>query len=395
MALSDAACRNAKPREKAYKIADGGGLYLFISPSGGKLWRQDYAHEGKRRTASFGKYPAVGLARARDERDKIKAALAEGLDPNAKAPSGPTFEEVARAWYAANLPKWKTSYSARFWRQIESDILTGIGSTPIVDIEAPKVLELLRAIESRDAIYTARRIHQMVSTIFRFAIAGGLTKFNPAADLHVALKPVPKEKHRAALKEGELPDFFRRLAKYDGERQTALALKAVAHTFVRTNEIRFAKWSEFDGNTWRIPADRMKMGREHLVPLSRQARAIFDELRELADGSEWVLPGAYRVKPISENTLLYAVYRMGLHSRASVHGLRATASTILNESEQPIWDRDGIEHQLAHAPDDAIRAAYNRGERWQMRVRMMQWYSDLLDKHEKAGIANDLAGLLD
>jgi integrase len=233
----------------------------------------------------------------------------------------------------------------------------------------------------------------MVNLVFKYAIVEGHITNNPAADLHVALKAVPKGKHRSALAESDLPDFFRRLASYDGDRQTVVALKVVAHTFVRTDEIRFAKWDEFEGDIWRIPAERMKMGREHLVPLSRQSLALFDELRELSKGNEWVLPGQWPHKPISENTLLYAIYRLGLHSRATVHGFRATASTILNESE--LWDRDAIEIQLAHAPDDAIRAAYNRGDRWKSRVKMVQWYSDLLDKHEKAGLAQtDLSELL-
>ncbi|KAB2952498.1 MAG: DUF4102 domain-containing protein [Rhizobiaceae bacterium] len=393
MTLTDVQCRNAKPRERRYNLTDGRGLFLLVKPNGSKLWRQDYAFEGIRRTANFGPYPATSLAQARERRDALKLAIKEGRDPAAKAEdTRPTFEKIAREWFAANVSKWKTSYSARFWKRIEVDILPGIGSKAIADIEPLQVLEALRAIEGREAVYTARRIHQMVNLVFKFAVVSGHIKHNPAADLHVALKPVPKERHRSALKEADLPVFFRKLAQYDGERQTALALKAVAHTFVRTSELRFARWSEFESDIWRIPAERMKMGREHLVPLTRQTKALFEELRALAKGSEWVLPGPRTAKPISENTLLYALYRLGYRSRASVHGFRATASTILNESG--LWRDDVIERQLAHVPEDQIRAAYNRGSFWEERIRMMQWFSDLLDRHERIGIANDLSDLL-
>ncbi|MBN9074865.1 MAG: hypothetical protein BGN87_22605 [Rhizobiales bacterium 65-79] len=393
MKLTDVQCRNAKPRERPYNLTDGHGLFLLVKPNGSKLWRQDHAFQGKRRTANFGPYPATTLAQARDMRDELKQAISEGRDPSAKPEDArPTFEKIAREWFSANVSKWKTSYSARFWRQIERDVFTVVGSKAIADIEPLQILESLRAIEGRDAVYTARRIHQMVNQICKFAVVSGHIKHNPAADLHVALKPVPREKHRAALKETDLPKFLMKLGNYNGERQTMLALRVVAHTFVRTNEIRFAKWREFEGDMWRISAERMKMGREHLVPLSRQASALFGQLRMIAGESEWVLPGPRSGKPISENTLLYALYRLGYHSRASVHGFRATASTILNESG--LWRPDVIERQLAHVPEDQIRAAYNRGTFWDERVRMMQWYSDLLDKHEKAGIARDFSDLL-
>lgn len=400
MKLTDTVCRTAKPKAKAYNLTDGAGLALQIRPAGGKLWLQDYKAGGKRNTASFGPYPNVTLAEAREKSRELKELIASGVDPRAIKAQAPidnraTFEQVARDWFRTKESGWKTSYSLRIWSRVADDILPDLGKKAIEDIDPPTVLAVLRKIEGREAVYKARRLHQMTSQIFRFAIAGGIIKLNPAADLHVALKPIPKAKHRAALKEAELPAFLARVERYDGERQTAVAIKLVAHTFVRTAEIRLAKWGELEGDVWRIPAERMKMGREHLVPLTRQAKALFEELRSLAKGSEWMLPGPRTGQPISENTLLFAMYRMGYRSRATVHGLRATASTILNESEDPVWDRDGIEHQLAHAPDDAIRAAYNRGQRWEQRVRMMQWWSDRLDTHEKAGLVSDLSDLLD
>lgn len=393
MNLSDVACRNAKPSDRPQKLTDGKGLYLFVTPSGSKLWRVDYSHAGKRKTASLGKYPRVGLAEARAQRDKIRAALEEGRDPSLEVIEH-TLESVARQWYATNLPRWKTNYSTRFWRQVERDILSTLGTKRIDKIEPIEILDALRAIEGREAVYTAHRIHRMVNLIFKFAVVSGLIKHNPAADLHVALKPTPKEKHRAALRLGDLPDFFRRLNVYDGERQTAQAIRAIVHTFVRTNEIRFARWNEFDGDVWRIPGERMKMGKEHIVPLSRQAREVFRELRELARGSEWVLPGSTLVsKPISENTMLYALYRMGLHGRSTIHGFRSTASTILNESG--LFQADAIERQLAHVPANQVRSAYNAALYLGERVRMMQWYSDLLDKQEGEGCKGNLSELLE
>ncbi|MER8502364.1 integrase arm-type DNA-binding domain-containing protein [Mesorhizobium sp. M1142] len=397
MKLTDNQCRQAKPRERPWNLTDGQGLFLLVKPNGSKLWRQDYAFNGKRQTANFGPYPDISLARARDLRDELKRKIESRIDPAAKpGDSRPTFEAVAREWFKAKLPGWKTSYSRRIWKRIEDDILPALGDTAIADIKPKAVLEPLKAIEARDATYTARRIHQMVRSIFEFAIASEHIELNPAASLGIVLKPVPKGNNRSALKEAELPEFFVRLTKTPMEESTRLGLKAVAHTFVRTDEIRFGKWSEFDfkKDVWTIPADRMKMKREFKVPLSQQAKAIFLRLRELANGSEWVLPGPYPKKPVSENCLLFALYRCGYHGRATVHGFRATASTILNESESPVWDGQAIEHQLAHAPDDAIRSAYDRGERWTTRVSMMQWYSDLLGKHEKAGLANDLSDLL-
>jgi len=212
MPLSDVQCRNAKSREKAWKLTDGEGLCLFVKPNGSKLWRQDYVFDEKRKTASFGPYPEVSLAQARAKRGELKTAVKEGRDPAAKLEDArPTFEKIAREWFATNSAKWKTSYSLRFWKQIERDILPKLGSKPIEDITPLQVLEALREVEKREAIYTARRLRQMTNQIFKFAVVHEYTRFNPAADLHIALKPVPPEKHRSALKADELPDFFVKL----------------------------------------------------------------------------------------------------------------------------------------------------------------------------------------
>lgn len=392
MPLTDAACRTAKPTDKAYKITDAAGLYLLVQPNGSRLWRMDYAFAGKRRTAAFGKYPAISLAEARAERERIKTMLRDGKDPGAKAASLQSFEQIARRWFADNQSKWKTSYSTRFWSRIEDDILPVLGSRPIDQIEPPEILKLLRAIEDREAIYTAKRICEMVNTIFRYAIAEGLIKFNPAADLKPALKAMPDVKHRAKLAESELPEFFRRL-RASGQGRTQLALELVAHTFVRPNEIQFGRWDEIDGGVWTIPGERMKMGKTHMVPLTRQSQDMLRRLRELSDGSPWLLPGRdSSKKPVSNNCLLYFLYDLGYHKKATVHGFRGTASTSLNESG--LWHSDWIERQLAHVPLDKVRSSYNAAEWWAQRVSLMTWWSDRLDALCARRSATDLSALL-
>jgi integrase len=225
-------------------------------------------------------------------------------------------------------------------------------------------------VEDRGALEVARRDLQHISHIFRYAIASGRAARNPAADIKGALRPQPRVKHRAALRERDLPEFFAKLQTYDGEEQTRLAIELVVHTFVRTAELRFAHKSEFEGDLWRIPAERMKMKREHIVPLSFQAKRILDRLMTVTSGNV--------LAPMSENTMLYAMYRMGYHGRATIHGFRGTASTILNESG--LWNRDWIERQLAHVPEDKVRSAYNAAEYLPDRRRMMTWYSERLEE---------------
>lgn len=383
MSLTDAACRAAKPDSKARKLSDSGGLYLFVSPTGTKTWRMDYAYQGKRKTATFGQYPTLKLVEAREERDRVKELLRQGEDPNEPRDSI-TFEKVARDWFTANQSKWKTSYSGRFWRRIENDIIPTLGKRPIAEIQPPEILKLLRQIEARDAIYTAKRICQMVNAIFRFAIAEGIIVMNPASELIGALKPMPKREHRAALKESDLPEFFRRLSVYDGDETTKLAIEIVAHTFVRTNEIRYATWSEINEDTWVIDGSRMKMGKTHLIPLSRQTMALLARLRELTGETPWLLPGRDSSrKPISENTMLYSLRNMGYHRTATIHGFRSTASTILNESG--LWNSDWIERQLSHVPKDQVRSAYNAAQWMDQRRKMMQWYSNFLDARKLEG----------
>ncbi len=389
MALTDAACRSAKPREKDYKLSDSGRLYLLVKLTGSKLWRMNYEFAGKHKTLSFGPYPAVSLADARQARDDAKAKLAKGMDPASESvvSEDQKFRNVAKRWFNSRASSWVSTYSERIWSRLEDDVLPEIGDKDVATIEPKEVLDLLRKIEDRGALEMAKRVRQSVSAIFRYAVADGKAKVDPASTLADAMQKRPRQKHRPALTVDQIPEFYSKLRAYEGEKQTALAVEFVMHTFVRTQEIRFAKWDEFKGNMWRIPAERMKMRKEHLVPLTDHVLGILEGLRIESNGSEWVLPNYEDRKPISENTMLFAMYRMGYHSRATIHGFRSTASTILNESG--LWRPDAVERQLAHVPQNEVRAAYNAALYIDERTRMMDWYTDFLLKKD-----TDLSDLL-
>lgn len=385
MPLTDAACRTAKPRDRAYKISDAEGLYLMVTPKGSRLWRMNYRFEGRQKTLSFGAYPAIMLAEARERRLLARRVLAQGFDPavHKEVPTetavGPTFEDVARDWHAARALSLTRQYGKLVLRRLEADLFPEIGHLPVDEVTAPVLLEALRKVEIRGSLTVARRLREYAGQIFRFAIASGKAERDPAADLRDALKTPPKPKHHASLKAGDIPEFFLRLSRYEGE-QVRLAIELVMHTFVRTTELRAARKSEFVDTTWRIPAERMKMSRDHIVPLTRRSRTLVDRLMELAGDSEWLLPGV-KGKPISQNTLLYALYRMGYHSRLTTHGFRGTASTILNESG--LFEQDWIERQLAHVPGNAVRAAYNAAQYMADRRRMMEWWSAYLEERRR------------
>jgi len=391
MPLSDVAIRNAKCVEKPRKISDGGGLFLLVQTSGGKLWRLAYRFQGKQKTLALGAYPAVGLKDARIAKDNAKTLLARGIDPGeqkkkdrrqARIEAGNSFELVAGEWFEARRDGWTSGYADRIWRRIQADIFPKIGGRPIHLIEPPELLDAIRLVEKRGAVVLAKRLLQICGQVFRYAVADGRTVRDPSQDLRGALRTRSAQKHRSALKADELSEFLGKVQVYDGDRSTKLALLLTVHTFLRTSEIRFGKWSEIerlDGENplWRIPAGRMKARSEHLVPLSVQAVQILQDLKLTAGRSEMMLPAPTKSGVISENTLLYALYRMGYHSRATVHGFRSTASTILNESG---FNRDWIERQLAHTERNGVRAAYNAAEWLKDRRTMLQWWSDYLDE---------------
>jgi integrase len=394
MSLTAVGVRNAKSGDKPYKLADSGGLYLLINPQGSKLWRLDYRFDGKRKTLALGNSQDVPLAEAREARDDARKALRNGVDPGdvrkaAKArqvvDESRQFKAVAERWFAARKSRWVEGYSDRIWSRVEADVLPELGSLPVNEVTAEQVLSALRVIEQRGAIETARRVGNYIQDIFRLAKAERLVVANPADDLAAALSARPPAKRRAALKAAELPKFLRDLKSYNGEAQTRLALQLTLLTFVRTSEVRFAQWSEFENldgaePLWRIPAERMKMRAEHLVPLSKQAVDVLEGLRKISSGDGSLFPAPTVSGVMSENTMIYALYRMGYHRRATVHGFRGTASTILNEQG---FNRDWVERQLAHAERDEVRAAYNAAEWLPQRRKMMAWWADHLDNCQK------------
>jgi len=391
MSLSDAKVRNAKPRKRPYKIADGEGLFLMVMPSGSKYWRLRYFFAGKEKVLALGVYPHVRLHDARDRRAHARKALASGSDPAeakkvakqvAILKSANSFEMVAREWFEKRKHEWAASSADTVLARLERHILPKLGQRPIADINAPEVLAMLRVVERSGALDTAQRVMQMCGQIFMYAIATGRAERNPVPDLRGALK-TPVVKHHSFLKADELPQYLRNLDAYDGSVQTKLALRFLLLTFVRTTELRAAEWTEIDWDKaqWRIPAERMKMNEMHIVPLTRQAIAVLRELQKLSGHRQHVFPNQHKPATfMSENTMLFALYRMGYHSRTTGHGFRSTASTILNEHG---FRADVIERQLAHSERDTVRAAYNHAQYLPERRKMMQWWADFLDRAAK------------
>ena len=388
MPLSDVAVRNAKPKAKPFKLADSGGLFLLVQPSGGKWWRYRYRFAGKQKLLAIGVYPDVGLAEARELHAQARKTLAAGNDPGAVKKeakrlallkSENSFESIAKEWFENRKHKWATGYSKSIMDRLKLHIFPEVGNRPITEINAPEFLSAVRVVEKTGALDLAMRLLQISGQIFRYAIATGRAEHNPIADLRGALKP-PVRKHQAYLKEKELPDYLQKLEAYDGHPQTKLALKFLLLTFVRTTELRAAEWTEinFDKAEWRIPAERMKMKSLHIVPLSCQAVAVLNELKKLNGQWDFVFANLHKSSGcMSANTMIFALYRMGYHSKATGHGFRSTASTILNENGFP---PDVIERQLAHAESNEVRAAYNHAQYLPERRKMMQWWADYLEE---------------
>jgi integrase len=390
MALTDTWLRAVRGAEKPYKKSDAGGLYVLVQPDGKRYWRLAYRFAGKQKSLALGTYPLVSLKEAREARDTAKKQLLVGQDPGdvrkaekaaQKATTGNTFENIARDWHEAQKHRWTVEHAGRVIRRLERDIFPRLGGRPIADIEPPELLEVLRQVELRGALDIVKREREHVGQIFRFAIASGKARRDPTADLRGALKAAPPKKHRATMPRNELPAFLRQLDAYDGDATTRLALQLIIITIVRTKELRGAEWQEFEGldggaPMWRIPSWRMKMPREHLVPLPSQAVEILIRLRPLTGHSPYLFPSGGKKGFMSENTMLYALYRMGYHSKATVHGFRGVASTVLNEAGfHPDW----IERQLAHDEANKVRAAYNSAQYLPDRRRMLQWYADHLE----------------
>ena len=387
--LSAAECKNATSNgAKIRKIHDGDGLYLWIYLDGRKYWRMRYWQAEKEKSLSIGVYPKVSLSDARKKRDEVRTQLQANLDPSTerkaaalrkKLANENSFEAVALEWYGKQVHTWVAHHAQDVKRRLESNIFPHIGKRPIDQINAPELLEAIRKIESRGAFDLAHRVLQVCGQVFRYGIATGRCRRDLSTDLRGALTPHVK-KHQAAIRPEEVPTLMRAIAKYEeiGDKQTCLALQLLAQTFVRTNELIGAEWTEFDleNGLWIIPAERMKMKTEHIVPLARQALAILTELKEISGNNRFILPGRNRDKPISNNTMLFALYRMGYKGKMTGHGFRAVASTILNETG---FNPDVIERQLAHCERNEVRGAYNRAEYLPERKRMMQHWADYLD----------------
>ncbi|MCW5619127.1 MAG: tyrosine-type recombinase/integrase [Nitrosomonas sp.] len=384
----DARYRNAKSEgKKITKLYDGNGLFLWVYEDGRKYWRLRYRIHGKEKSISLGVYPDISLSEAREKAKLERKKVEDHIDPSidrkvikqrAKQTAENSFEAVSREWYAKQIHTWVHSHAKDVMRRLEGNVFPYIGMHPISKIEAPELLNMIRIIENRGSYDLAHRVLQVCGQVFRYGVVTGRCSRDPAADLKGALTP-HKKKNQAAVKPEELPELLRAIATYEttGNRQTQLALQLLTLTFVRTNELIGALWIEFDLDNalWIVPAERMKMRSEHVVPLTSRALEVIHELKALAGHSRYLLPGRNPNKPISNNTLLFALYRLGYKGKMTGHGFRAVASTILNESG---FNPDAIERQLAHCERNEIRGAYNRAQYMPERIRMMQWWDDYI-----------------
>ncbi|SER79412.1 Integrase [Azotobacter beijerinckii] len=402
--LTDPKCEAAKPREKEYPLFDGQGLYLLVKPSGVKVWRFKYTKpDGRAGLATFGNYPALGLKAARSRRAEALELLAQGQDPiesarqakiEAAASSANTFKAVALEWHAAGARKWSVGHAATILRRLELCLFPVLGTRPVADLKVRDLLAPLKAAEQRDALDLASRLRQYMDGIMRFAVQHGHIDSNPARDLQGAIA-TRKTAHRPALPMERLPELLGRLDAYSGRSLTRLAVQLTQLVFIRSSELRFARWDEidFDRALWTIPGERAaiedvkhshrgaKMGTPHLVPLSRQALALLAEVRQLSGRYELVFAGDHHhYKPMSENTVNAALRRMGYDTKADVcgHGFRAMACSALVESG--LWSRDVVERQMSHQERNGVRAAYiHKAEHMEERRLMCQWWADYLD----------------
>lgn len=395
MPLTDIKVRNAKScikpdgttTTKSYKISDERGLYLEVAPSGGKWWRLKYRFDGKEKRLSLGVYPDVSLKQARERRDDYRRQIADGIDPSdARKAEKVTeaglesFEYVAREWHSKFSSNWTEGHAARTLTRLDNDVFPWLGKRNINEINAPELLTVLRRVENRGALETAHRINQICGQVFRYAIATGRAERDPSGDLKGALPPTRVKHHSSITEPKQIGELMRAINSYSGSFITAIALKLSALLFVRPGELRQAEWSEidFENNEWRIPAEKMKMRELHIVPLSKQSKALLEELQPLTGRSKYLFPSVRtNTRPMSNNTINAALRRLGYtKEQMTAHGFRSMASTILNEQG---WNRDAIERQLAHSERDGVRAAYNYAQYLPERKKMMQSWADYLE----------------
>jgi integrase len=396
MPLTDIAVRTLKPREKAYKVYDRDGLFLLVNPGGSKLWRWRYRFDLKEKLMALGEYPVISLALARENHFAARKILASGIDPMAERKAKVeaeqkeaearereaenSFEKVARKWW----DWWATGKSQRHadyvLRRLETDMFPSFGNKFIDAIAADDIRKLILTIEDRGARDVAKRAHETTGQVFRYAIAHGIASRNPAADFKPKdILANAKEENFARVNAKELPDLLLKMESYDGDALTRLAMRLMAYTFVRTSELIESEWSEFDldSSRWDIPGERMKMDTPHIVPLSRQSIGVLRALSLLTGNRRLVFTGAHdKERPMSNNTILFALYRLGYKGRMTGHGFRGLASTILHENG---FEDEHIELQLAHQKRNKVAAAYNHAKYLKQRKVMMQWWADHLD----------------
>ncbi|MHB1676268.1 MAG: tyrosine-type recombinase/integrase [Sulfuriferula sp.] len=405
MALTEFQIKNAKAADKQQKLSDSGGLFLLVHPNGSKYWRMAYRFGGKQKLLAVGKYPSTTLAQARLKRDEAKALLSEGKDPaevvsmkakkavvaqeqeTARIETALTFEVIAREWFELNSTKWKASHASKIINRLKADIFPWLGSKGIADLTAPQLLEALRRIEARGAIETAHRALSDCSQIFRYAIASGRAKRNIASDLRGALAPTNGTHFASITEPAQIGELMRKIDGYGGGYITRAALALAPLVLVRPGELRHAEWQEFDLDNalWTIPGEKMKAGREHIVPLSNQVVAILRDIQPLTGAGRYVFAGAYdAARPMSENTVNKVLRALGYDTQTQItgHGFRHMASTLLNEQG---YNPDAIEAQLAHK-DHSVRGVYNKAKYLAERRVMMQAWADYL-MQLKSGVA--------
>jgi len=388
MPLTDAQIRNATAHGKPSTLFDGGGLYLLVQQSGSKWWRLKYRMHGKQKLLSLGVYPAVSVRKARESREDARKLLGQGIDPSqarkdekasSKAARGNSFAALAEAWYSRKASEWAPSTAAKARTYLDRDLIPALGDRPMAEIRRRDLIEVLALIEQRGALDVAKKCREWLSGIFRYALVAEVIEANPATDLHIVAAAAPATRHYPHLPESELPDFLHALDNYGGDPGTVKAIKLLLLTGCRPGELRGGCWDEVDLDTatWTIPAARMKMRRDHVIPLPAQAVELLNEQSALTGHRTLLFSNRDKpLLPISENTMGVAINRMGYKGRQTAHGFRHLLSTALNERG---YNRDWIERQLSHGDDNAIRAVYNKAEYVDQRRDMMQTWADHLD----------------
>jgi len=387
MPLTDTALRAIKPSDKLQKFFDSGGLFLAVSPSGTKSWRLKFRYAGKEKLLTLGQYPLVSLKDARERATEAKKMLSTGKDPSVEKKRAQqlqqnTFELIAREWHEKKSPVWNPGYAIKVLRKLEKHVFPHIGSRPIADISAPELLAMLRKREARGSVAEAHMIRGICGSVFRYAVASGRAERDPSSDLRGALTAYSSNHYPAVTDPDKVGELLLTIDNYQNSYVLRYAMQFLALTFCRSAEVRHAEWSEFDfdDKLWRIPAAKMKMSRDHIVPLSPQAVSILESLRPLTGHAKYVFKTSWtrEDKPIGQTTLISALRRMGIKKEEMcTHGFRAMASTLLNEQG---YHADVIERQLAHVPYERVRGIYNRAEYLPERRRMMEDWANYLDE---------------